>query len=109
MNKCFVDYKTVEKAFGNSVVFFDRVRRYDMESIVAQAHGMEEQLTFTDSEMQEKVMAICRNEWHVTSPHQLGRKDLLQLARTLARRFAAPKKQIARLLGIDPQVLDQAL
>ena len=31
------------------------------------------------------------------------------LERTLARRFACPKKQIARLLGIDPSVLDQLL
>lgn len=108
-NKCFVDYRTVEELFGSSVVFFDRVRKYDTESIIAQAHGMEDQLTFTDSEMQEKILAVCRNEWHVDSPHQLNRKDLLQLARTLARRFGASKKQLSRLLGIDPQVLDQVL
>ena len=109
LNKCFVDYRTVEELFGSSVVFFDRVRKYDMESIIAQAHGVEEQLSFTDHEMQEKVLAICRNEWHVDSQHQLSRKELLQLARTLARRFGASKKQLSRLLGIDPQVLDQAL
>ena len=109
LNKCFVDFRSVEEMFGNSVIFFDRVRKYDTESIIAQAHGVEEQLTFTDSEMQEKVQVVCQKEWHVDSPHQLGRKDLLQLARTLARRFAAPKKQIVRLLGINPQMLDQAL
>lgn len=43
------------------------------------------------------------------SHHQLERKDLLWLARTLARRFASPKKQIARLLGIDLSILDQLL
>jgi hypothetical protein len=45
----------------------------------------------------------------VESHHQLERKNLLWLAGTLARRFACPKKQIARLLGIDPAVLDQFL
>ena len=109
LNKCFVDYRAVEEMFGSSVVFFDRIRKYDMESIIAQAHGLEEQLVFTDSEMQEKVLAICRNEWHVDSLHQLSRKDLLQLARALARRFGTSKKQLSRLLGIDPNVLDQAL
>ena len=109
MNKCFVDYRTVEKRVGSSLVLFDRIRRFNLESIVAQAHGVEEQLTFTDSEMLEKIQVLCRNEWHVESPHQLNRKDLLQLARSLAYRFASPGKQISRLLGIDPNVLDQAL
>lgn len=109
MNKCFVDYKTVERRVGSSLALFDRIRRFNLESVIAQAHGVEEQLTFTDSEMQEKIQALCRNEWHVESPHQLNRKDLLQLARSLAYRFASPSKQISRLLGIDPSVLDQAL
>ena len=109
LNKCFVDYRTVELKIGSSLDFFDRLRRFDLESVVEQAHGIEEQLTFTDTAMQEKIRAVCANELHVASLHQLERKDLLWLARTLARRFASPKKQIARLLGIDPSVLDQLL
>lgn len=109
LNKCFVDYRTVEQKIGSSLDFFDRLRRYDLESIVEQEHGIEEKLMFTDAEMQEKIRAVCKNELHVTTHHQLARKDLLLLARILARRFACPKKQIARLLGIDPSVLDQLL
>ena len=109
LNKCFVDYRTVEQKIGSSLDFFDRLRRYDLESVVEQSHGIEEKLTFTDAEMQEKIRAVCKNELHVISHHQLERKDLLWLARTLARRFACPKKQIARLLGIDPAVLDRLL
>lgn len=109
LNKCFVDYRTVEQKIGSSLDFFDRLRRFDLESVVEQAHGIEEKLTFTDAEMQEKIRAICKNELHVLSYHQLEKKDLLWLARTLARRFACPKKQIARLLGIDLAVLDRLL
>ena len=109
LNKCFVDYRTVEQMIGSSLDFFDRLRRFDLESVVEQEHGIEEKLTFTDAEMQEKIRAVCENELHVASHHQLERKDLLWLARTLARRFACPKKQIARLLGIDPSILDQLL
>lgn len=109
LNKCFVDYRTVEQIVGSGMTLFDRLRRYDLESVVAQSHGVQEQLAFTDSEMQEKVLAVCRNELHAESPHQLGRIDLLRLARTLAFRFGAAKKQISRLLGIDPEVLDSAL
>lgn len=109
LNKCFVDYRTVERVAGDALALFDRLRKYDLESVVAQAHGLEERLSFTDSEMQEKIRVICRNELHVDSPHQLNRKDLLHLSRTLARRFGAGKKQLSRLLGIDPGVLDAAL
>jgi hypothetical protein len=109
LNKCFIDYRTVEQMVGSGLDFFDRLRRFDLESIVEQSHGIEEKLTFTDAEMQEKIRAVCINELHVASHHQLEKKDLLWLARTLARRFASPKKQIARLLGIDPSVLDQLL
>ena len=109
LNKCFVDYRTVEQKFGNSLEFFDRLRKYDLESVVEQAHGIEEQLKFTDAEMLEKIRAVCQNELHKDSHHQLERKDLLWLARTLSKRFASPKKQIARLLGIEPSILDQLL
>lgn len=109
LNKCFVDYVTVEQKIGSSVNFFDRLRRFDLESVVEQKHGLEERVTFTDAEMNEKIKAVCRNELHVESLHQLERKDLLWLARTLARRFGSPKKQIGRLLGIDSSILDQLL
>ena len=109
LNKCFVDYRTVERIIGSGLTLFDRVRKFDLESVVSQSHGIEEMLSFTDTEMQEKIRAVCKNEYHVESHNQLGRKDLLLLARTLAHRFSATKKQIARLLGIDPTVLDNAL
>ena len=109
LNKCFVDYRTAERLLGSSLSLFNRLRRFDLESVIAQSHGVEEQLTFTDHEMQEKIQAVCRHELHVDSPHLLGRKDLLRLARTLAYRFSASKKQISRLLGIALDVLDNAL
>ena len=109
LNKCFVDYRFVERAVGSGIALFDRLRKYDLESSMALSHGFEERISFTDSEMQEKILAICRKELHVDSHHQLSRKDLLFLARTLARRFSCPQKQIARLLSIDPSLLETIL
>ena len=109
LNKCFVDYRTVEQKIGNSIDFFDRLRRFDLESMVEQAHGIDAKLTFTDVEMQEKIRVVCEKELHVASHHQLERKDQHMLARTLAPRFASPKKHIAPVLGIDPSILDQLL
>jgi hypothetical protein len=109
LNRCFVDYKTVEEKFGNSVTFFDRVRKYDLESVVQLSHGLAERLMFTDGEMQEKIRIVCQNEYHVSSHHQLDQKTLLLLARTLSRRFSSPKTQIGRLLGISDDILDSLL
>jgi hypothetical protein len=109
LNKCFVDYRMIERKIGSGLILFDRVRKFDLESIVSQSHGIEETLSFTDHELQEKIWAVCQHELHVVSPQQLDRKDLLRLVRIMAHRFSATKKQISRLLGIDPAVLDNVL
>ena len=109
LNRCFVDYKYVEKQFPSSLEYFDHLRKYDLESILAQQHGLPESIRFSDSELMEKVHSICRNEYHVGSPHQLDRKTLLILARSVARRFGATKSQIARLLGLSSEILDELL
>lgn len=109
LNKCFVDYRRTEKYLDNAMNLFDTLRLWDLESSVALAHGASEIIHFTDSELAKKLAAICRNEYHAESFQQLDRKSLLSLARTASRRFGAGKKQLARLLGIEPDVLDKVL
>ena len=38
LNKCFVDYQTVERIIGSGLTLFDRVRKYDLESVVSHSH-----------------------------------------------------------------------
>ena len=109
LNRCFVDYAAVEQLFGSSVTYFDRIRKYDLESVVQMNHGLAESIRFTDQEMQEKILSLCQNEYHVASHNQLDAKTLLILARALARRFSCPKTQIGRLLGLSGDVLDRLL
>ena len=109
LNRCFVDYNYVEKRFGDSVRFFDKIRVYDLEAVINADRGLPESIVFTDMELQEKLQVICRNEYQVSSHQQLDRKTLLVLAKTLARRFGAPKTQIGRLLGLSPDILDKLL
>lgn len=109
INRCFIDFSYVEKRIGDSVRFFDKVRVYDLESIINADRGLPESIVFTDMELQEKLQAICRNEYHVSSHQQLDRKTLLLLAKSLARRFGAPKSQISRLLGLSKDILDKLL
>lgn len=109
LNRFFVAYDLVEKRVTDSIRFFDRIRSYDVESIVHTAHGLPESITYTDGEMQEKIQAICQHEYHVASWQQLDNKTLLLLARSLARRFSVPKTQIGRLLGLSSDVLEKLL
>ena len=109
LDKCFVDYKYVENRIRSSLPLFDAIRKYSLESVVAQEHGAETLITYTDHELQEKTAAICRNEYDVISIHQLDRKSLFRLARTLAFRFGATTKQLSRLLAIPQATLDQLL
>lgn len=109
VNRSFVDFARVEKIFGSSLALFDTIRLYDLETTVRMSFGLAETVKFTDAELTEKIRIICRNEYHVDSPAQLDRKESLLLARTLVKRYAAGKKQVARLTGISLEVLDQLL
>ncbi len=109
LDKYFVDYRRVEKAYGDSLRFFDKLRMYNIESTVELSHGIEERIVYQDSELIEKALVVCKNEYGVTSHHQLTNKDLLLLARTLARRYNATRKQLSRILGLRPDVLEKYL
>lgn len=105
-NRCFVDYRTVEKRFQDSVTFFDTLRLYDLESAYRLASGIHETLKFDDTEMLAKAKTICQKEFHTETLDQLDRKTLTALARTLARRFGAGNTQLARILDVSPDYLD---
>ena len=108
-NSVFVDYKYVENRIGSSLGFFDTMRLYDLESTVESMHGIEERITYSDSELKSKVSLICKKEIYVNDIALLSRKDLLLLARILARRYGIKKKQIARQTGLSTDVLDTLL
>ena len=109
LNRCFVDYKRTEKLLGSDLNLFDTIRLWDLEGAVAMSHGAEEKITFTDNELAAKIGTMCKKEYHAESIELLDRKTLLTLARAAARRFGAGKKQLSRLLGISPEVLDAVL
>lgn len=109
LDKCFVRAKQIENLFGGSVEFFDKLRKYDIESTVELSHGIAEKITYSDTELRQRMVVICRNEFHVDSPDQLARKDLLRLSQMLARRFGVSKNQMARLVSIDQEILERIL
>ena len=66
-------------------------------------------IRFSDEELSGKVSTICREEFHVSDIQRLDRKSLLMMARTLSRRFGAGKAQLARILGIEQDILEKVL
>ena len=109
LNRCFVDYSYVERQFGDSLSFFDLLRKWDLESAVALSHGLSEQITFSDAELSARLQALCRNDYGADSVRSLDRKSLLLLARSASRLFGAGKSQLARLLSLSQDVLDRIL
>lgn len=109
LNRCFVNYDFVERQLGDSLVLFDALRIWDLESSVEMSHGAAEKIAFSDAELSLRLTTICRNEYHADSVQALDRKSLLALARSAARRFGAGKSQLARLLNVSPDMLEKVI
>lgn len=109
LNRCFVEYSKVEKQLGDSLVFFDAMRLYDLESAVRLSFGLEEKVRFSDAELMERLRLVCKEEFHVSDITRLDRKSILLLARMAARRYGAGKKQIGRVTGLSQEILNTLL
>ena len=109
LNTNFVSFGRASAKFTDSVEYFEYLRKYSLEAEVEESHVIHLEVTFSDTEIMERINSICVNEFHVKSISGLGRKDLLRLARIVASRFGAGQAQLSRLLGVDKDVLDRVL
>ena len=109
LNKSFVSFRNASEKFLGSVEYFDTLRKFSLESIVESSHGIHESITFSDSELRERIKDICKQEFHVDSHTLLSRKDLLRLAIQVRNRFGAGQAQLSRILGLDKTVLERVL
>ena len=108
-NSSFVSSNKAMEKFISSVEYFDILRRYTLESEVEESHGIHENVTFSDAELQERIKHICVNEFHADSHRALGRKDLRRLVRIVSARYGARPSQLARLTGVDKETLKRIL
>lgn len=109
LNSSFVFYKSTVEKFSGSVEYFDLLRRHSLEAEVEEAHGIHESVVFSDSELTERIKAICINEFHRESISMLDRKELLRMARLISYRYGAGRAQLARILGVGKDVLERIL
>ena len=109
LNSSFVSSSSAMARFRDSVEYFDLLRRYSLEYEVESASGLKESIVFSDSELSERLLEMCRNDFHASSLAALDRKSLLRLARIASFRYGARSAQLARLTGIGKETLDRIL
>ena len=109
LNTSFVSFSEASARFMSSVEYFDLLRKYSLEAEVEEQHGIHESVTFSDAELQERIKDVCVNEFHRKSILSLDRKELLRLARIVSFRFGAGQAQLARLLGVEKEMLERIL
>lgn len=109
LNTSFVSFSEASARFTSSVEYFDLLRKYSLEAEVEEQHGIHETVTFSDAELQERIKDVCVNEFHRKSILSLDRKELLRLARIVSFRFGAGQAQLARLLGVEKEMLERIL
>ena len=105
----FVNWKAVEKAFGNDEATFLRRLMEPVEARHNQLSGLPMELKFSDQEIAARVQAICQNELNVKDHRQLSAKELFRLCRTLSMRFGTSAEQLQRVLGVDKTMLEDWL
>ena len=106
----FLDTLFVEQMFEHSsLLFFNMVKTWNLEDIVHASHGEVVEEPYTDEEALQKVMAICRNDFHAPTLASLDRKDLARLVRQVRSRFGCSRSQLLRLLPVDDYFLDRIL
>ncbi len=107
LNKSFVRYELAQRCFQDDMDYFNELKRFNNEAEVEGEHLGQEKLFFTDEELIEKMLLMCRKEYYVSSPAALDRKSLLNMATALRVRFGAGKEQLERILGLDDALVSK--
>ena len=106
----FIDVAFVEKMFGGSpVMFFDFLKKWNLEDIVDGTHGEEVSEAYSDDEVIVGIRDICREEFGGQDPKYMDQKTLGRLTRKVFSRFGASRSQFLRLLPVDDFLLDRVL
>lgn len=106
----FIDAAFVERMFeGSSILFFNLVRNWNLESTVRENHGQIVSDVYTDEEVQREITILCQSALKADTPAHLDRKALAWLVRKVHSRFGCPRSQLLRLLPVDNFFLDRIL
>ncbi len=106
----FIDIQTVEKMYGgSSVLFFDMLKKWNLEDIVNDLHGEEVPEAYSDEEVAAGIQSICRDEFGNLAPSGMDQKTKGRLIRKVYARYGSSRSQLLRLLPVDSFLLERVL
>ena len=88
-------------------MYFDLLRKWNLEDIVNNSHGVSTSEPYPDEEIEEGILAVCREVFRVSSPRELDERALVRLTRQIYARYGASRAQLLRLLPVDDYILDR--
>ena len=96
--------------FGNSpLLFFDLLKKWNLEDIVDGAHGDTISDAYSDEEIVRGIREICRDDFGGMLPEQMDQRALVRLIRRIHSRFGSSHDQLLRLLPVDAYLLERIL
>ena len=106
----FIDSAIVERMFENSpVLFFDLLKKWNLEDIVDGTHGETVSDAYSDNEVIVGIGNICKEDFGGMSPIRMDQKTVGRLARKVYSRYGSNRAQLLRLLPVDDFLLDRVL
>lgn len=105
--ECYVDISAVEELYSNRparMIYYLSVNK-DMEMELS--GDMLHKVRYKDSELVGTVRDICRESFSKDGPADLQLEDRYRLADILRRRYGLGIKQLARMTGTNPALLEE--
>lgn len=104
----YVDYTSVEKIFGTPRRFLYYLsKNQDIENEISD--GLVARSRYSDSELAASVGSVCQARFRHAHPEKLSIENRYVLAKELHRKYRASAKQIARVIGLDADILKALL
>lgn len=104
----YVNYPSVEKIFGTPRRFLYYLsKNQDLENEISD--GLVARSRYSDTELAASVGTVCQSRFRHAHPERLSIENRYILARELHRRYRASAKQIARVIGLDADILKALL
>ena len=102
----YVRFDIGEGVFRDARHYFYKVSR-DIESYKEVAELLGDSVYYTDDELIAVIYRLCRDDYQTEKPMLLSSSQKMELARRLHFDYNADNKKIARLLKMNPYVLDE--
>ena len=102
----FCDIGQAEKLYRNAAGYFYEISR-NIESLRTLANEIGERIFYNDDELFRVVCQIGNDRYGQNKPSLLPAQAKLDLARTMHYDYNATRKQIARILKLDIEIINQ--